>query len=165
MPETTFRVEIQKENLVFSAAHFITFGENICERIHGHNYGVRCIVEGSLNEHGYVVDFVALQNHLATITKDLDHRVLLPTKHPAIAVAKNENEVIAKFEDRRWVFPQDDCLMLPIANTTAELLADYIADELLESIDDWGHGGLTKLIVGVDENNNQWGEVEKRLPT
>jgi hypothetical protein len=43
-PETDnageYRVVLQKQQLVFSAAHFITFNSDICECLHGHNYGV-----------------------------------------------------------------------------------------------------------------------------
>ena len=132
-----FRTELLKEQLTFSAAHFITFGDNICERIHGHNYGIRCSVEGLLNEHGYVVDFIALRDRIAAISGELDHHVLLPTKHPTIHVATSDGEVTAKFENRRWVFPLEDCVLLPIENTTAELLAAYIADQLVADRDSW----------------------------
>ena len=56
-----FHVRLEKEYLVFSAAHFITFNQNICERLHGHNYGVRVVVEGPLDENRYVVDFIDVQ--------------------------------------------------------------------------------------------------------
>ena len=36
----------------------------------------------------------------------------------------------ATFADRRWVFPSGDCRLLPVANTTAELLAAYIGEPL-----------------------------------
>ena len=37
--------------------------------------------------------------------------------------------------DREWLFPRDDCVLLPIENTTAELLARYIAGKrLLEDL-------------------------------
>ena len=153
-----FRIELLKEQLTFSAAHFITFGDNICERIHGHNYGVRCSVEGPLNEHGYVVDFIALRDRIATIAGELDHHVLLPTKHPTIQVATSDEEVTVKFEDRRWVFPLDDCVLLPIENTTAELLASYIADQIISDRGSWSGASLSRLVVAVDENQGQWGE-------
>ncbi len=35
MSDVTFRVELQKEQLVFAAAHFITFAGDICECLHG----------------------------------------------------------------------------------------------------------------------------------
>ncbi len=64
MPDTnkTFRVELQKEQLVFSAAHFITFAGDICECLHGHNYGVRAEVVGPLDENRYVIDFIAFRD-------------------------------------------------------------------------------------------------------
>ena len=58
MTEATFRVDVTKQQFVFSAAHFITFAGDICERIHGHNYGVRASVSGPLDENRYVVDFI-----------------------------------------------------------------------------------------------------------
>ena len=46
----SYCVRLEKEYLVFSAAHFITFNGNICERLHGHNYRVRAEVHGPLDE-------------------------------------------------------------------------------------------------------------------
>src|SRR6266446_6703234 len=43
-----FHVRVTKDYLVFSAAHFITFAGNVCERLHGHNYRVAAEVEGQL---------------------------------------------------------------------------------------------------------------------
>ena len=65
------------------------------------------------------------------------------------------------FEQRRWIFPLDDCILLPVANTTAELLADYIATQLLQRLANKGVGCLEELVVGVDENEGQWGVVTR----
>ncbi len=163
MTHNSYRVVLQKEQLTFSAAHFITFGDNICERLHGHNYVVRCEVYGKLNEHGYVVDFIALRDALAEIGGSMDHRVLLPTKHQAICVRLKDNEVTATFEERRWIFPEEDCCLLPIGNTTAELLASHIADRLIERAASWAGPHIDRILVGVDENQGQWGECEVLL--
>jgi 6-pyruvoyltetrahydropterin/6-carboxytetrahydropterin synthase len=151
-------VRLEKEHHVFSAAHFITFGGNICERLHGHNWGVAVEVEGPLDENQYVVDFIALRDLLKQITDELDHRMLLPTGHPTIRVAVGEREVEARFEDRRWVFPREDCAILPIPNTTAELIARYIGQRLLEALAAKADFRPQHLRVSVDENNGQWGE-------
>ena len=167
MTQPIHRVELQKQLLTFSAAHFITFtdasGNTICESIHGHNYAVRCIVEGPLNRDGYVVDFIALRDQLSAITKKMDHRVLLPTEHAQISVQSKEDAVTVRYEDRRWVFPVEDCLLLPISNTTAELLAGHIADQLISVKQSWGPESLMQLTIGVDENQGQWGEVQISL--
>ena len=152
-----YRVRLEKECHVFSAAHFITFNGNICERLHGHNYRTFVEVDGPLDENQYVVDFIALRDSLKKITDQLDHRVLLPTQHPLIKVAADEREVLVTFEDRRWIFPLSDCILLPLTQTTAELLARYIGMALLSSLEDEGIPRPTGIVVGVDENHGQWG--------
>ncbi len=163
MSKEVYRVDLQKEQLTFSAAHFITFAGNICERLHGHNYRVNCKVVGELDENGYVVDFIALRDSLEKIIKSLDHHVLLPTKHETIKVRHEANEVIATFESKRWVFPKDDCVLLPIANTTAELLAKYIAQRLIDESNPRWPASIQKIVVSVDENQGQWGSCEIQL--
>lgn len=151
-----YAVRLDKEYHVFSAAHFITFNGNICERLHGHNYRVAVEVPGPLDENQYVVDFIALRDELKRIVDDLDHRMLLPTTHPQIRVQATDTEVEARFEDRRWIFPLGDCILLPIANTTAELLARYIGLRLLDALEQrLGHRPPV-LEVAVDENCGQW---------
>ena len=149
-------VRLKKESLIFSAAHFITFAGNICERLHGHNYRVFAEVYGPLDENEYVIDFIALRDALQAITQELDHRMLLPKSHPTINVQADEKEVQVTFEDRRWVFPLDDCVILPMNNTTAERLAEYISDRLMSALNAQGITNIQKLVLGVDENEGQW---------
>lgn len=155
-----FSVRLDKEYHVFSAAHFITFNGNICERLHGHNYRVAAEIAGPLDENEYVVDFIAVRDELKAIVDQLDHRVMLPTSHPQIRVVADEREVTATFEDRRWIFPLGDCVLLPVANTTAELVARYIGGRLLDALQ--GRTGVrpARLTVAVDENFGQWGICE-----
>lgn len=155
-----FHVSLEKDNLVFSAAHFITFNGDVCESLHGHNYRVKCEVFGPLDENGYVVDFIALRDALAEIVAALDHHVVLPTQHPLIKVAQDDDEVLVTFREKRWIFPLDNCVMLPIANTTAELMAEYIGRQLMDRTREKFGNSITKLTVAVDENRGQWGIVE-----
>jgi len=151
-----YRVRVTKDHLVFSAAHFITFNGNICERLHGHNWRTAVEVSGPLDENSYVFDFIALRDALQAIVAELDHRVLLPTLHPAIHVTATEQEVEARFEQRRWTFPREDCVLLPIANTTAELIARWIGERLLPMVRDYPGVAVTSLQIEVEENFGQW---------
>ncbi len=160
-----YRVVVGKEVLVFAAAHFITFGDNICERLHGHNYGLEIEIVGPLEQNHYVVDFIALRDTAKQIVDLLDHRVLLPTQHPTIAVERKDKEVIVTFEDRRWVFPAGDCILLEMPNTTAELLARHIGVQLIEKLDLGGKIPLQRLTVSVDENRGQWGTWRSQTTT
>ncbi len=158
-PET-WSVRVTKDTLVFSAAHFITFNRNICERIHGHNWRVAAEIEGPLDENHYVFDFIALRDGLQTLVQELDHRVLLPERHPMIHVEVSDDnlEVTARFENRRWVFPHEDCVILPVENTTAELIARWIGHSLISRLRLNQQHGLTRLRISVEENFGQWAD-------
>ena len=106
--------------------------------------------------------FIALRDELKAITDQLDHHMLLPTGHPLIRVTAGDAEVEAVFtpDGRRWVFPRGDCVILPVANTTAELLADYIGRKLLDAVQERTGTRPQRLRVEVDENHGQWGVCE-----
>lgn len=158
-----YHVRLEKEQLIFSAAHFITFDGDTCERLHGHNYRVMAEVRGSLDENHYVIDFIALRDTLQEITSELDHQMLLPTEHDQIQVVELESEVQVTFQDRRWVFPLDDCVLLPLANTTTELLAHYIGRQLVERLEKRLGHRPDHVTIGVDENEGQWGICELEI--
>ena len=151
----TYRVRLTKDYLVFSAAHFITFNGNICERLHGHNYRVTAEVYGPLDENHYVIDFIALRDTLHAIVLQLDHHVLLPTDHPTIRVTADERSVEAVFEERRWVFPRGDCVLLPVSNTTAEMLARHIGQRLLAELANRGLAPPQRVSIEIDECEGQ----------
>lgn len=157
MSEPTYRVDVTKEQFTFSAAHFITFAKDICERIHGHNYGVRASVGASLDENRYVVDFIALRDAVLEETQQLDHHVILPRDHAEIKVSSDDKETTATFRDKRWVFPKEDCVILPVINTTAEEIARVIAERVKERTREKFGDSLDWIEVAVDENNGQWG--------
>ena len=75
-------------------------------------------------------------------------------------VAAGEREVEVTFEDRRWIFPREDCVLLPVTNTTAELLASYIGRRLLDDLQRRTGSRPRHLQVAVDENRGQWGVCE-----
>jgi 6-pyruvoyltetrahydropterin/6-carboxytetrahydropterin synthase len=154
VPES-FHVRIAKAEHVFSAAHFITFGPG-CERLHGHNYHVTAEVDGPLDENQLVIDFLLVRAKLGAIVAELDHYVLLPSKHREIRVVDDGREVTATYADRRWVFPSGDCRLLPVANTTAELVAQYVGQRLLADLQAAG-GRITRLRLDVDECDGQVG--------
>jgi 6-pyruvoyltetrahydropterin/6-carboxytetrahydropterin synthase len=160
MSEPRFRVRVTKDHLVFSAAHFITFNGNICERLHGHNWRTAVELSGPLDENRYVFDFIALRDALQKIVNELDHRVLLPTQHQQIRVQAEEREVTATFEGRRWVFPREDCVLLPVKNTTAEEIAAWIGGRLRDVVKPASGSKIETIQVEVEENFGQWAICE-----
>ena len=158
----TYHVRIEKDYLVFSAGHFITYDGDVCERLHGHNYRVAAEVAGPLDENHYVVDFIALRDTLKAIVGELDHHMLLPSEHPQIRVVADDTSVEVTFEDRRWVFPRCDCILLPVANTTTELLARYIGRRLLDDLQQRTGSRPSLVRIEVDECFGQAAVCELR---
>lgn len=156
MGTNRFRVRVTKDHLVFAAAHFITIGRDYCERLHGHNWRVAVEVTGPLDENQYVFDFIALRDGIQKLVDKLDHHVLLPTKHPELQIQQNEREVEVTFRDRRWVFPQDECYLLPLKQTTAELIGQWLGEQLIGSLTATDKEHLETLTVDVEENFGQW---------
>jgi 6-pyruvoyltetrahydropterin/6-carboxytetrahydropterin synthase len=151
---TPYRVRIEKDYTVFCAGHFITYDGHQCEPLHGHNYQAAVAVEGPLDENFYVLDFTRLKRALRAVVDRLDHRMLLPTKNALIQVTQSGDEVRATYRDKRYVFPLSDVVLLPIPNTTAEMLAWWIVQELRGSL---GAALVlaTAIEVEVDESSGQ----------
>lgn len=158
----TYRVRVAKDYLVFSAAHFITLEGNLCERLHGHNFRVAAEVYGQLDENHYVIDFIMLRDTVKAIVDELDHHMLLPLDHPAIKVTHDDREVTATFENRRWVFPRHDCILLAVPNTTSEMLARYIGRRLLADLEERSGVRPSLIRIEVDENFGQLAVCELR---
>ena len=133
MPER-YHVRVTKDHLVFCSGHFISYEGDKCERLHGHNYRTAVEVEGTLDENFYVFDFIALKHRTKAITDELDHRMMLPTKNRVILLEESAKRVRVVYKEREWIFPREDCVLLPIENTTAELLARYIAERLRDDL-------------------------------
>lgn len=159
MPEN-YCVRLTKDYLVFCAAHFVTYQGDVCEPLHGHNFRVSAEIEGPLDRDYFVVDFVAALAILRELVTALDHRVLLPTKHDLIHVREDETSVEAVFADRRWVFPRGDCVLLPVENTSSELLARHLAEQFREALDARLGCRPSRLSVEVDECNGQAARYE-----
>ncbi len=113
----------------FSAAHFV-IGADYCENLHGHNYTVEVFVTGSLDATGMVLDFKKVKKQTVNVCSQLDHKVLLPSKSDIVAVEEAGISYEVKVKGKRYVFPKEDCIIIPHSATTAELIAEYISSEL-----------------------------------
>ena len=152
-----FRVSVTKDYLVFASAHFITFAGHRCEGLHGHNYRVRVTVEGALDEESwFVFDFVVLKKIMRRLCDEIDHKVLLPLENPKIQLSEDGDALRVAYEGKpRYVFPKVDCALLPVPNTTVEMLAELLTKRLRSELDAIGARGLTAIEMEVEENFGQ----------
>ena len=130
----TFSVRISDPRCKFAAAHFL-YQHDKCSRLHGHNYIVNAELtelKGGLNDKSFVVDFFVVKSKLITIANRLDHHLLIPAKSQEIQIkqASPGSQIHVEFNGKQYEFPPEDVILLPLVATTAELLAQYIHQEL-----------------------------------
>ena len=107
----------------FKASHQLRYHGGKCENLHGHNWLVEVIAESEkLNEIGVVLDFDLLKNRL--------EKVLEPFDHARINHIKPFDKI----------------------NPTAENVAKYIHDKLLEYPEIKSHAHLKRVTVGEDHD-------------
>jgi len=155
--QSRFRVEVSKDYLVFASAHFITFRGHQCESLHGHNYRVGVAVEGTVDPETYfVLDFSVLKQITRQLVDQIDHKVLLPTQNPKLAFREDGDRLaVDYFGKPTYVFPRSDCALLPIQNSTAEMLAQHLGTQVRDELNARGYRHLTLLELEVEENYGQ----------
>lgn len=158
--ESYIRIDGWKSNIRFSAAHIIPEYEK-CGRLHGHSYAIHAKIYGQRDEKGIIIDFSVVKRELRDIANHLDHYILIPGKNPSISITKSDDQISLTFQKKTYVFPSNDCLILPILSTSAENISLYILETVYKKIKD--DGNITKIEIGVDEGYGQGGFVSKQL--
>jgi 6-pyruvoyltetrahydropterin/6-carboxytetrahydropterin synthase len=132
-------VRVERNRLRFAAAHMATFGGD-CEPLHGHNYDVMVEVEGSLTEESWVIEFLLQERSQHLISEQRDGLWLV------------------RFgADRHYQFPAQDVIALPIDNSTAERLAEWIHAGITVGLKSHRASNIIRLGVGVEEMPGQSG--------
>jgi 6-pyruvoyltetrahydropterin/6-carboxytetrahydropterin synthase len=153
----SWKILIEQGNLGFSAAHFITLGDQV-EPLHGHNYGVRVEAAGALMPESFVLDFVTLKDIVRALCKEWDHRFLLPLHNRQLDVRRMRDvEWEIRVDPRtRYVLPASAVVALPVDNVTAERLAELLARRILVALESRGiQHQLERLTVGIAETEMQ----------
>jgi 6-pyruvoyltetrahydropterin/6-carboxytetrahydropterin synthase len=161
-----YRVSVSKDYLVFASAHFITFEGHRCEGLHGHNYRARVTVEGGLDEQcWFVFDFVELKRIMRRLCDEIDHLVLLPLQSDRVKVSEHGDMVNVSVDGKpRYMFPRRDCALLPLPNTTVEMLAKLLTERLLGELRTAGAKRLTAIEMEGEENFGQQAVYRLSLP-
>jgi 6-pyruvoyltetrahydropterin/6-carboxytetrahydropterin synthase len=152
----THKITVERNTLRFAAAHFATF-EGRCEPLHGHNYDLLIELEGALTDDSWVFDFGALKELARGICRELDHKFLLQRDSRVLQIEEAAGNWQVRFGERTWVFPASDIVALPIDNTTAERLAEYVAGRLHSALAGRGATNIARITVGIEEMPGQTG--------
>ena len=154
----TFSIEVAKDYFNFASAHFLIFANGQREPLHGHNYQVSVKLEGELDRAGVVLDFISFKPLVKKICDSLDHRTLIQTESPVLQVLRRDGEIEVRYRRQKLILPKQDVLLLPLANTSTELLAEHVANQIRRDVRKLFHGAkIRSLEVGVEEARGQCG--------
>jgi 6-pyruvoyltetrahydropterin/6-carboxytetrahydropterin synthase len=150
------RVSVERNRLRFAAAHFATFHGD-CEPLHGHNYDVIVELEGELTSDSWVWDFGDLKRAAKAVVDALDHKFILQRDSRVLTIVEEPGSWTVAFGDRSYSFPTSDVVALPIDNSTAERIAEWVSGQLAAYLAAQGGKNLRRLTVGIEEMPGQTG--------
>ena len=154
----SFSIEVAKDYFNFASAHFLIFADGTREPLHGHNYQVSVAVEGELDHAGVVLDFISFKPMVKRICDSLDHRTLIQSGSSVLKVRSRPREVEVRYRKQKIVLPRQDVILLPLANTSTELLAEHIAGQIRRQVRrKFPRSRIRFMEVGVDEARGQRG--------
>jgi 6-pyruvoyltetrahydropterin/6-carboxytetrahydropterin synthase len=132
------------------------FQDGSREPLHGHNYRVQ--VRGNaldLND-DMVFDFLNIKPIVREVCDGLDHKLLIPTKNAHLRIdSQGKNYIFTTRDESIFSIPQSDVLLLPIENTSAERIAEYLAYEIKNKVASKFNFTFKELEIEVEETPGQ----------
>jgi 6-pyruvoyltetrahydropterin/6-carboxytetrahydropterin synthase len=148
-----FRLVLAKEDFKFSVAHFTVFSPEKAELLHGHNYQVTVELSGSdVGELGLLADLGRVKSEIRRLCRGLDSRTLLPAACPLLTWEHRDGAVEVAYGERRYRIPEAEVVLLPLANSSMELLARHLWRQLAPSL---AGTAIEHLAVSVEESAGQ----------
>jgi 6-pyruvoyltetrahydropterin/6-carboxytetrahydropterin synthase len=125
------RIEIAKQALNFSAAHFTIFSQTEREDLHGHNFQVECELTSPIDDNGLIFDYSLIKRVMKELCDELDEKTILPEKSPYFQLERDGEYIVGVYGDERLPFLPRDVITLPISNASVEELCHYLLERML----------------------------------
>lgn len=132
------------------------FEDGSREPLHGHNYRVQ--MEGSAEDlkGDMVFDFLDIKPIVRKVCDGLDHKLIIPQRHPNLIICDEERNYRFETPDGDYFsVPKNDVLLLPILNSSVELIAEYLATQIKEQTWKQFQYRFKTLQVEVEESPGQ----------
>lgn len=156
-----FRLCLAKEDFKFSVAHFTVFSPERAELLHGHNYRMTVELAGrEVGELGLLADLHLVKQEIRRLCRGLDSRTLLPAACPLLAWEHRDGAIEVTYGERRYRLPEGDVVLLPLANSSMELLARHLWRQLAPGL---AGSAVEHLTVSVEESAGQRAVYERSI--
>ena len=153
-------IEIDKENIKFSAAHFTIFSAEERERLHGHNFSVCLSITVPVGPNGMCFSYKKLKDKIRAECNKLDEYTLIAANSPYLKISKKGLYYTVAFNAEKMLLLQTDTLLLPLRNTTVEEFARYFLSQLLKDNDFIEKYDVRMLKIKVSSGPGQSGSAD-----
>jgi len=124
-------IEISKEDIKFSAAHFTIFSATERERLHGHNFAVQLAVTAPVGDDGICFSYKDIKTRLRELCDELDEYTLIPALSPHVRITEEGELFLVHFNHETIPLLKSDTLLLPTRNSTVEEYARYLLERFV----------------------------------
>ena len=156
MTAPRYRIRLARDTYKVSCAHMTVFPDGTKERLHGHNYTFAVELEVDRVDFASMIPFAAIKGVLAALAAEWKERVLIATANPFVEIVRADGtELELAVCRKRYVFPAEDVLLLPIDNISVEALAAHLATVLATRFPAAARAHLLGLTVTVEESPGQ----------
>jgi len=152
-------IELAKEYLKFSAAHFTIFSATERERLHGHNFKVSARLTAPVGPNGMCFSYRIFKDKLGALCAELDEYMLLSAESPYLEIGERGEQYRVVFAGEEMFFRKADTRLLPIRNATVEEYSRYLLERLLEDKELLARNQVREIQIKVSSGPGQWGSA------
>ena len=142
-------IELHKENMKFSAAHFTIFSASQREAYHGHNYNLHVALTTLIAENGLNFDYRYYKDKIYELCQSMNQTFLLPGNSTYLRIEDHDDHHDVFFAEEKMVFLKRDVTIMPICNITVEELSTWFVEQLIEDHEALGQHNIRKIQVKV----------------
>lgn len=156
-------IELHKESMRFSAAHFTIFSETLREDLHGHNYEVSLALEVVVGDNGLSFDYRDYRRKMCALCESLHQGLLLPTRSPYLKVREADGVVHVDYSDEHMTFLKRDVKLIAVSNITVEELSRWFSEQLIKDTAQLVLDQIISIRVKVFSGFGQSGSYTKAI--
>ena len=153
---TIAEIELFRNDMCFSAAHFTIFSGTNRERLHGHSYYVRSVVKAEYIQPGITYDYDITRKKILALCCELHEYTLLPEYSPYLQIKDDAEYYSVFFANEKMLFLKKDTKLLPILNVTTEELAKWFAMKMVENRQEIADYRIRELKISVSASRGQY---------
>jgi 6-pyruvoyltetrahydropterin/6-carboxytetrahydropterin synthase len=156
-------IELFREDMKFSAAHFTIFSETEREHLHGHNFHVSALIGTPIKGNDLAFDYTCCRKEIMSLCRLLNEKCLIPDRSSFLKVIREQDAYKINFGKDKFLLPVTDVILLPLENITTEGLAKWFVEQIANNPEQYHIHEANLLTIKVSTAPGQYASVSSNL--